>query len=72
MGSVTATERSEDSLAMARLVFGEDFMQKHLVVQGNINVNSPLVYDETMTGALRTYALLTRARWYRLLYWVVR
>ena len=56
MGSVTATERSEDSLAMARLVFGEDFMQKHLVVQGNINVNSPLVYDETMTGALRTYA----------------
>ena len=41
---------------MARLVFGEDFMQKHLVVQGNINVNSPLVYDETMTGALRTYA----------------
>ena len=31
-------------------------MQDHLVIQGNINVNSPLVYDDTMTGALRTYA----------------
>ena len=56
MGSVTAPERAEDSLAMARIVFGEAFMQEHLVIQGNINVNSPLVYDDTMTGALRTYA----------------
>lgn len=31
-------------------------MEEHLVIQGNINVNSPLVYDDTMTGALRTYA----------------
>ena len=56
MGSVTAPERAEDSLAMARIVFGEAFMQEHLVIQGNINVNSPLVYDDTMTGALRAYA----------------
>jgi len=56
MGSVTAPERAEDSLAMARIVFGEAFMQEHLVIQGNINVNSPLVYDDTMTAALRTYA----------------
>jgi trimethylamine--corrinoid protein Co-methyltransferase len=56
MGSVTAPERAEDSLAMARIVFGEDFMREHLVIQGNINVNSPLVYDNTMTAALRTYA----------------
>ena len=56
MGSVTAPERAEDSLAMARIMFGEEFMQDHLVIQGNINVNSPLVYDDTMTGALRTYA----------------
>jgi len=56
MGSVTAAERAEDSLAMARIMFGEAFMQDHLVIQGNINVNSPLVYDDTMTGALRTYA----------------
>ena len=56
MGSVTAPERAEDSLAMARIAFGEEFMQQHLVIQGNINVNSPLVYDDTMTGALRAYA----------------
>ncbi|MBT8433121.1 MAG: trimethylamine methyltransferase family protein [Gammaproteobacteria bacterium] len=56
MGSVTAPERAEDSLAMARIVFGEKFMQENLVIQGNINVNSPLVYDNTMTAALRTYA----------------
>lgn len=56
MGSVTSPERAEDSLAMARIVFGEDFMNKNLVIQGNINVNSPLAYDDTMTGALRTYA----------------
>jgi trimethylamine--corrinoid protein Co-methyltransferase len=56
MGAVTAPERAEDSLAMARIVFGEAFMQDHMVIQGNINVNSPLVYDDTMTGALRAYA----------------
>ena len=56
MGSVTAPERAEDSLAMAQIVFGESFMRENLVIQGNINVNSPLVYDNTMTAALRTYA----------------
>ncbi len=56
MGSVTAPERAEDSLAMARIVFGAEFVRNHLVIQGNINVNSPLVYDNTMTAALRTYA----------------
>ena len=56
MGSVTAPERAEDSLAMARILFDEEFMEDHMVIQGNINVNSPLVYDDTMTGALRAYA----------------
>ena len=56
MGAVTAPERAEDSLQMARIVFGEAYLEDHLVIQGNINVNSPLVYDATMSGALRTYA----------------
>ena len=55
MGAVTAPERAEDSIAMARIVFGEQ-MDRHAVIQGNINVNSPLVYDDTMTGALKAYA----------------
>ena len=41
---------------MARLVFGRDVMDRHPVMQGNINVNSPLIYDHTMSAALRVYA----------------
>ena len=56
MGSVTSAERAEDSIAMARLVFGADFLEENCVIQGNINVNSPLVFDEVMSGALKAYA----------------
>ena len=56
MGSVTAPERAEDSIAMARLVFGAEPLETRCVIQGNINVNSPLVYDAVMTGALKAYA----------------
>ena len=56
MGSVITPERAQDSIEMAQLVFGSDFMASHAVMQGNINVNSPLVYDHTMSEALRVYA----------------
>ena len=56
MGSVTAPERAQDSLDMARIVFGAEFMQSHTVMQANINVNSPLTFDDTMSSVLRTYA----------------
>ncbi len=56
MGSVTSPQRAEDSITMAKIVFGEDYLEDHMVIQGNVNVNSPLVYDDTMSGALRTYA----------------
>ncbi len=56
MGGVTSVARARDSIAMARLVFGAEFMAENAVMQGNINVNSPLVYDDTMSGALRVYA----------------
>lgn len=56
MGGVTSPERAQDSIDMARLVFGAPFMENNAVMQGNINVNSPLVYDDTMSGALRVYA----------------
>ena len=56
MGSVTAPERAQDSIDMARLVFGAQFMDDNAVMQGNINSNSPLIYDDTMSGALRVYA----------------
>ena len=56
MGGVTAPERAHDSIAMVQLAFGEAFVDANAVIQGNINVNSPLVYDETMSGALRVYS----------------
>lgn len=60
MGSVTAPSRAEDSIEMARIVFeslyGPGYLDSHCVIQGNINVNSPLVWDDVMSGALKTYA----------------
>ncbi|HEY4163101.1 MAG TPA: trimethylamine methyltransferase family protein [Dongiaceae bacterium] len=56
MGGVTAEERAEDSIALARIAFGAEFTDGNCVIMGNINANSPLVYDGTMTRALRAYA----------------
>ncbi|PWE28509.1 trimethylamine methyltransferase [Pararhodobacter marinus] len=56
LGSVTAEERVEDSIDMARLVFGTDFTDANCVIMGNFNVNSPLVWDGTMTRGMRAYA----------------
>ncbi len=56
MGSVTAEARAEDSIDMARIVFGEKFVDDNCVILGNVNVNSPLVWDATMTTSLRAYA----------------
>jgi len=56
MGSVTAPERAADSVAMAKLVFGDDFVENNTVMISLINANSPMVWDDTMVGALKTYA----------------
>ena len=56
MGSVTAPERAEDSVQMAKLVFGEDFVDNNVVLINLINANSPMTWDGTMLGALKTYA----------------
>ncbi len=56
MGSVTAPERAEDTVAMAKLVFGEDFVAQNAVVIALINANSPMTWDGTMLGALKVYA----------------
>lgn len=56
MGGVTSPERAQDSIEMARLVFGPEFLKSNAVIQANINVNSPLIYDDVMSGVLRVYA----------------
>lgn len=61
MGSVTHPLRAEDSVTMAKLVFGEKFVDENCVMINLINVNSPMIYDGTMLGALKTYARANQA-----------
>ena len=56
MGSVTAPERAEDTVAMSKILFGDDFVDNNCVCTSLININSPLVMDDTMLGALKVYA----------------
>ena len=61
MGSVTRPERARDTVEMARIVFGRDFLDDHTAVFSLINANSPLVWDATMLGAARAYAEANQA-----------
>ncbi|MFC5585745.1 trimethylamine methyltransferase family protein [Nitratireductor kimnyeongensis] len=61
MGSVTAPDRAEDTVAMAKILFGEDFVDQNAVVINLINANSPMVFDETMLGAAKVYARANQA-----------
>ena len=56
MGSVTAPERAADCIEMSRILFGADFLEENCVILGNVNVNSPLVWDGMTTQVIRTYA----------------
>ena len=61
MGSVTAPERAEDTVKMAQMVFGEEFVDQNCVLVSLINCNSPMVLDDTMLGALKVYARANQA-----------
>ena len=47
---------ARDAIEMARTLFGAPYLETHPVVLGNINSNSPLVFDGRMLGALREFA----------------
>ncbi|MCY3982477.1 MAG: trimethylamine methyltransferase family protein [Roseovarius sp.] len=55
MGMTTSPKNAEDVMDMCAIMFGEEFMETHPVVTGNCNGNSPLVWDETMLGAMRAF-----------------
>jgi trimethylamine--corrinoid protein Co-methyltransferase len=61
MGSVTAPERARDTVEMARILFGADYLETHPVILSLINANSPLVWDSVMLGAARAYAEANQA-----------
>jgi len=56
MGSVTAPERAQDTVDMAKIVFGDEFVENNTVCTSLINANSPMTFDDTMLGALKVYA----------------
>jgi trimethylamine--corrinoid protein Co-methyltransferase len=56
MGSVTHPDRAQDTVNMAGILFGEDFIRENTVVTSLINANSPMVWDNTMLGAADVYA----------------
>ena len=55
MGMTTTPKNAEDVIEMCAVLFGEDYIDTHPVVTGNCNGNSPLVWDETMLGAMRAF-----------------
>jgi len=55
MGMSTSGPNGEDVMEMVKILFGADTVEHKAVVTANINGNSPLVWDETMLGALRAF-----------------
>ena len=55
MGMTTSPKNAEDVMEMCAILFGAEFMEEHPVTTGNCNGNSPLVWDETMLGAMRAF-----------------
>ncbi|MGI9614376.1 MAG: trimethylamine methyltransferase family protein [Acidimicrobiales bacterium] len=60
MGSVTAGERAEDSVELARIAFGGDLADR-TVMTSLINASSPLTWDATMLAAAEAYARANQA-----------
>ena len=56
MGSVTHPDRAQDTVDMAKIAFGDDFLDTHCAITSLINANSPMTFDATMLGAARVYA----------------
>ncbi len=56
LGAITEMSRAQDSVDMAEIVFGADFMEDNCVIMGNVNTNSPLLVDRVVTEAARVYS----------------
>ena len=56
LGAIVEKVRAEDSVAMACILHGSDFVDKNCVIMGNVNTNSPLLVDKVVTEAIRTYS----------------
>ena len=66
MGSVTAADRAQDTVEMAKILFDDEFINpetghEKTVVISLINANSPLTFDATMLTAATVYARANQA-----------
>ena len=55
-GALIGAERAQDSIALAKILFGDDFVDDHCCLYGVSNTNAPLVLDAAMSGSLKVYA----------------
>ncbi len=55
LGAITEMRRAQDSVDMAEILHGRDFMEENCVIMGNLNTNSPLLVDRVVTEAIRVY-----------------
>lgn len=56
IGSCQGADQAQDTLDMAKIVHGADFVEHNAVITGFMNGNSPLVWDESMLSAAMVYA----------------
>jgi len=61
MGSVTHPDRAQDTVDMTKILFGDEYLdpvtgKPKTFIISLINANSPMTFDATMLGALKTYA----------------
>ena len=61
MGSVTHPDRAQDTVEMTKILFGDEYLdpltgKPKTFIISLINANSPMTFDATMLGALKTYA----------------
>jgi trimethylamine---corrinoid protein Co-methyltransferase len=56
MGSVTHPSRAQDSVDMARILFGDDALASSHVIMGLANANSPMSWDFNMLASAKVYA----------------
>ncbi len=55
LGVITEKSRAADSVAMARLLHGDDGFEQRCVIMGNVNTNSPLLLYKVLTEAAAFY-----------------
>lgn len=60
-GALIGAERAQDSVNMAKILFGDEYVDQNCVFYSVANTNAPLVLDVAMSGALKTYAANNQA-----------